>query len=294
MKCQALLTPVIHLVLQRALGHFSKVANKCLPLLLPPTSLHLLSKASTRRATPASVLASTLSELSGGRFDPSSSRVRLGDNSVRQAVRWAVTRVVVVVSVVVVDMLEAVAPLRNRGSLSAYMHVKAAAARQCGRVADRKQPYRCMPVPPGQYLACSSRADSPALSPCRPFCCRDAISAAAAAAAAMPGGDADKNGSPDDYREVVVICGTVFMMVDVREELGFDEPRVSEAWLAVLNPRVCRMTWVMAWFTSPSRAPIFPLLCPPWCGTSLCVFSQWVQITIDTPCREFGSVVGSR
>lgn len=25
---------------------------------------------------------------------------------------------------------------------------------------------------------------------------------------------------------MVVVCGTVFMMVDIREELGFDEPRV--------------------------------------------------------------------
>lgn len=52
--------------------------------------------------------------------------------------------------------------------------------------------------------------------------CRDAISAAA-----MPGGDVGEGGSPDTDKDLVVICGTVFMMVDVREELGFDEPRVS-------------------------------------------------------------------
>ncbi|CAN0500853.1 unnamed protein product, partial [Scytosiphon promiscuus] len=31
----------------------------------------------------------------------------------------------------------------------------------------------------------------------------------------------------DDDKDVVVVCGTVFMMVDAREELGIDEPRVS-------------------------------------------------------------------
>lgn len=45
----------------------------------------------------------------------------------------------------------------------------------------------------------------------------------------MPGDDADEEGFSEDDKDVVVICGTVFMMVDVREELGFDEPRVSKA-----------------------------------------------------------------
>eukprot|EP00752_Nemacystus_decipiens_P005398 g4894.t1 len=120
----------------RVVAAFSgdKDSKVCLATVLEhaaPERIHL-AEASTRRAASACVLASTLSELSGGRFDPSSSRVREGDNSVRHAVR-------------------------------------------------------------------------------------DAISAAAAA---KPGGDADD-------RDVVVICGTVFMMVDVREELGFDEPRDS-------------------------------------------------------------------
>eukprot|EP00903_Cladosiphon_okamuranus_P018384 g16910.t1 len=116
----------------RVVAAFSgdKDSKVCLETVLKhaaPERIHL-AEASTRRAASASVLASTLSELSGGRFDPSSSRVRLGDNSVRQAVR-------------------------------------------------------------------------------------DAISAA--------------GGSSGDDEELVVICGTVFMMVDVREELGFDEPRDS-------------------------------------------------------------------
>ena len=29
-------------------------------------------------------------------------------------------------------------------------------------------------------------------------------------------------------KDLVVVCGTVYMMADVREELGFDEPRVGE------------------------------------------------------------------
>lgn len=66
------------------------------------------------------------------------------------------------------------------------------------------------------------------------FLGRDAISAAA-----MPGGAAGTEGSPENDQDVVVICGTVFMMVDVREELGFDEPRVSAALLSgVTHSRV--------------------------------------------------------
>lgn len=30
----------------------------------------------------------------------------------------------------------------------------------------------------------------------------------------------------DGEGEVVIVCGTVFMMVDARQELGFDEPQV--------------------------------------------------------------------
>lgn len=56
----------------------------------------------------------------------------------------------------------------------------------------------------------------------------------------MPGGDADGHGSSDGDRDVVVICGTVFMMVDVREELGFDEPRVSKERLAAFARTLSR------------------------------------------------------
>ncbi|CBN77676.1 conserved unknown protein [Ectocarpus siliculosus] len=96
----------------------------------PPAIVRFFQKAATRRATSVDVLASRLSELSGGRFDSSSSRVRRGDESVRQALRDAIAE----------------------ASLS---------------------------------------------------------------------GD----GGEGSERDVVVVCGTVFMMVDIREELGFNEPR---------------------------------------------------------------------
>ena len=48
-----------------------------------------------------------------------------------------------------------------------------------------------------------------------------AVAAALAAAAAA------------EAPEVVVVCGTVFMMADARAALGFDEPRDSDALLTV-------------------------------------------------------------
>ncbi|CAM9816029.1 unnamed protein product, partial [Ectocarpus sp. 13 AM-2016] len=121
----------------RVVAAFSgdKDSKDCLSTILTsaaPERIHLAeaSLAATRRATSVDVLASRLSELSGGTFDSSSSRVRRGDESVRQALR-------------------------------------------------------------------------------------DAI-----AEASVSGG-----GGEGSERDVVVVCGTVFMMVDIREELGFDEPR---------------------------------------------------------------------
>ncbi|CAM9212108.1 unnamed protein product [Ectocarpus sp. 12 AP-2014] len=125
----------------RVVAAFSgdKDSKDCLSTVLTsaaPERIHLAeaSLAATRRATSVDVLASRLSELSGGRFDSSSSRVRRGDESVRQALR-------------------------------------------------------------------------------------DAI-----AEASVSGG-----GGEGSERDVVVVCGTVFMMVDIREELGFDEPMDSAA-----------------------------------------------------------------
>ncbi|CAN0105686.1 unnamed protein product [Ectocarpus sp. 4 AP-2014] len=122
----------------RVVAAFSgdKDSKDCLSTVLTsaaPERIHL-AEAATRRATSVDVLASRLSELSGGRFDSSSSRVRRGDESVRQALR-------------------------------------------------------------------------------------DAI------AEASVSGD----GGEGSERDVVVVCGTVFMMADIREELGFDEPRDSAA-----------------------------------------------------------------
>jgi dihydrofolate synthase/folylpolyglutamate synthase len=83
---------------------------------------------------------------------------------------------------------------------------------------------------------------------------------AAGAAASRRVDDAGEDGAPDDYTsvvaegeggvggavaaalaaaataeapEVVVVCGTVFMMADARAALGFDEPRDSDALLTV-------------------------------------------------------------
>ncbi|CAN0321177.1 unnamed protein product [Ectocarpus sp. 6 AP-2014] len=125
----------------RVVAAFSgdKDSKDCLSTIVTsaaPERIHLAeaSLAATRRATSVDVLASRLSELSGGTFESSSSRVRRGDDSVRQALRDAIAE----------------------ASLS---------------------------------------------------------------------GD----GGEGSERDVVVVCGTVFMMVDIREELGFDEPRDSAA-----------------------------------------------------------------
>lgn len=52
---------------------------------------------------------------------------------------------------------------------------------------------------------------------------RDAITEASSSGS---GGEGSSDGAEDD-KDVVIVCGTVFMMVDVRQELGLDEPRVS-------------------------------------------------------------------
>ncbi|CAM9667103.1 unnamed protein product [Scytosiphon promiscuus] len=79
----------------RVVAAFSsdKDAKVCLKTILKhadPERIHL-AEASTPRAASCSVLASALADLSGGKFDPSSSRVRRGNKSVGQAVRDAVT-----------------------------------------------------------------------------------------------------------------------------------------------------------------------------------------------------------
>lgn len=110
-----------------------KDSSSCLQIILDntgPDMIHL-AEAATKRSTPPALLASVLEELSGGKFDPSSSRVLAGQGSVRQAVRDAI--------------VEAVA-----------------------------------------------------------------------------------SETENSEKDLVVVCGTVYMMTDAREELGFDEPRDAD------------------------------------------------------------------
>jgi dihydrofolate synthase / folylpolyglutamate synthase len=57
----------------------------------------------------------------------------------------------------------------------------------------------------------------------------EALQAAAAANAAVSSSSSSSSGSDEDAAEVVVVCGSVFLMADARQELGFNEPQVCSS-----------------------------------------------------------------